>query len=1118
MRLPSRSWIWLGASVLWIAAIAQAGPYDTWAKYKTLTVNTTNTGGGANVSTTQTNYPVLIRLTNFFASDILSGALSGGADVRFSSSDGSTALSYQIEDWTNSTSADIWVLVPSVAGNSTTDIRIYWGKSGQSDASSASSVFSTSNSFIGVWHLGETGSNSVGNYRDATGIYNDSAAGGMTNAGAGQVAGVIGNGTAFDGSASYLGFGPWPGSASSQTVSFWMKATSLANQEIVDKNPNDASGVGWTFKARSDGSMWYRVGSESNAKDWQKSGAYSAGTWVYIMGTYSGGTQTLYINGTSAGTANTSVTQTVNNNTTYLRFGIPSAANTTEIFNGSLDEVQISSSSRSADWAKLNYQTQVAGATPVLYGSTQGNTYYWNRNDVLTSSTDFSKAYNWTGNADGTGRRPASTTDDDFSSTTLGGSWTCQDADNNAGTGTCDQTTKYGRLTIQGRGSELWQTTNEFTALRRADITGDFDVTVRVDSVYNTNTAAKAGIYMANDFTVLGPGTANNSGGYAGIAVRGDLKLEFEASTTTAGQLASIGISGSAVTLPVWLRLVKSGSSVSAYYRTSLASTWTQQNTTQTVVSTNANSQIGLLLCSHNSGLTGVAVFDEFQGGTAISSTGLNLSFNGSGSNANANATMSASQAAASIDFTGYTGTFNFGSYTLTINTGNATFVSGQTVTAGTGTLAFTGNSGTQTFTPKSGATFPAITKSGSSGTVAVATNALTAGAFTLTSGTWQWGSGFTHSVTSISTAAGTMDFGSSTVQVTSGNADLSNLGTLTVGTGTLAFTAGSGTQTFTPNSGATHPNISHTGAGTLQLSTNALTCLSFTQSAGILNFNGQNISTTSSGNFTVTNGATTSFSNLNGRTLTVAGNASFTGQSGNLLDMNATAWTLTVAGALSANYANIAGSNAGGGSTGAADNSTNGGANTNWTFDYSAWAYSTAINFNTTSTGANTSTNITNYPMLVRLDSNNFIFSQAKTDGSDIRFTDPDGTVLSYSIEKWDYTNKKAWLWVKVPQVDANSNTDYIKMYWGRPSASSQSSDASVFGSYVGVYHLQQSPGGTAPQFTDASGNGNNGTAQGGVTGDSVSADISYGYKLDGSSKYVSTTTQFSNPNTFTI
>src|SRR6185369_15040346 len=168
------------------------------------------------------------------------------------------------------------------------------------------------------------------------------------------------------------------------------------------------------------------------------------------------------------------------------------------------------------------------------------------------------------------------------------------------------------------------------------------------------------------------------------------------------------------------------------------------------------------------------------------------------------------------------------------------------------------------------------ITESGTGGTVLVATNGLTAGAFTQSAGTWQWGSGLTHSVTSISTSGGSMEFGSSTVQVTSGNADLSSLTAVTPGTGTLAMTGSSGTQVLTPPSGITLPAVTNTGAATVQLSTNALNCLSYSQTAGVLDFNGVNVTTT--GNFTLTSGNASAFSNLTGRTLTVGGNASFTG------------------------------------------------------------------------------------------------------------------------------------------------------------------------------------------------------------------------------------------------
>lgn len=1042
----------LGAILALCAGMIQAGPYDTWAKYKTLTINTTSSSGGANVSGTLTSFPVLIRLDDDFADDILDEALASGADVRFSSSDGSTELSYQIERW-SSTAAEIWVLVPSITGNSTTDIRIYWKKAGQSDASAASTVFATGNSYAGVWHLSETGSNTVGNYKDATGTTNNTAAGGMTNGGSGQVTGVVGNATAFDGAGSYLGFGAVPGSTSAQTVSFWMKADALAYMSVVDKLPNDASGVGWNFKARNDGAMWYRTGSETATSDYTKASAYSAGTWVHVTGTFSGGSQLLYINGVAAGAAMTGVTRTVNNSTTYMRFGTPSVAATTEDYDGALDEVQISSTARSANWIKLTYENQKSGATCISFGPTVTSAYYWNRNSVITSSTDFSKAYNWAANSNGTGRMPVTADDDDFTSNTLDAAWTSYSND-----GFTDSPHPYNSLTdnadqftIRAKGADVYGADNLFEAIYRTDITGSFDVSVKILSQTNTDNWAKAGIMMADNI-----GTLTN-GGYAIVAVTPGNGFTFQYDTTgTQGQLDGYVSTGSA-TYPCWLRLVKNGTSVSAFYRTATASTWTQIGGARTPLNTDANSQIGLFVTAHDAVDLSTVVYDDFQGGTAISATDLELSLGGTGSGADANATLSGSQAAASIDFTGYTGTFNFGSSTLTINTGDATFVSGMTVTAGSGTLAFTGNSGTQTFTPKSGATYPAVTKSGASGTVAVATSALTAGAFTLTSGAWDWGSALTHTVTSISTSAGSMDFGSSTVRVSSGNANLSNLSSVTLGTGTLSFTGTSGTQTLTPPSAISLPAITHTAASTLQLSGDTLFCASFSQSAGTLDFNSQNITTTDG--FTVSSGTSSSFANLTGRQITVGGDASLAGQSGNLLNMGAGAWTITVTGSLTADYADLGGSDASGGSKGTATHSRNSGSNTNWFFDVPATlsnlSRSMRINFNTTAIGV--TGNVTNIPLLVRLNSSNATFSGTSADGMDVLFVDKDGTTLYHEVAEWDKANQTAKVWVRVPQVDGSSTTDYMTLHYGCDTCTSNSyaNSEQVFSAFQGAFHL---------------------------------------------------------------
>lgn len=274
-------------------------------------------------------------------------------------------------------------------------------------------------------------------------------------------------------------------------------------------------------------------------------------------------------------------------------------------------------------------------------------------------------------------------------------------------------------------------------------------------------------------------------------------------------------------------------------------------------------------------------------------------------------------------------GGLDFGSSTLEVQPATIDFSALATLSAGTGTLKFTG-SAAQTFTPKAAATHPKITQSGTVSTTLAA--ALTADTLTVTSGIFVLGSGLTHSVSAIAASGGELSFGTSILQV-SGNANLSGLTTLTPGTGTLSLTKASGTQILTPHVSA-HPAILHNSAGTLQLATNALSCASFSQNAGVLDFNGRNISTT--GNFGVSNGNPTTFTGLLGRTLTVGGAASFSGtSSASRLNLDpGGAWTLTVSGTLTGAHVAIDFSNATGSSfTGNCSNCNNKGGNVNWNF-----------------------------------------------------------------------------------------------------------------------------------------------------------------------------------------
>jgi len=91
-----------------------------------------------------------------------------------------------------------------------------------------------------------------------------------------------------------------------------------------------------------------------------------------------------------------------------------------------------------------------------------------------------------------------------------------------------------------------------------------------------------------------------------------------------------------------------------------------------------------------------------------------------------------------------------------------------------------------------------------------------------------------------------------------------------------------------------------------------------------------------------------------------------------------------------------------------------------------------------------NSGKTLTDYQVLVELNSANFDFSKAKSDGSDIRFS-LNGEELNYWIEEWNPYAKKAKIWVKVPHIPANGEVK-IKMYYGNPDAVSKSNGKLTF------------------------------------------------------------------------
>jgi len=184
-----------------------------------------------------------------------------------------------------------------------------------------------------------------------------------------------------------------------------------------------------------------------------------------------------------------------------------------------------------------------------------------------------------------------------------------------------------------------------------------------------------------------------------------------------------------------------------------------------------------------------------------------------------------------------------------------------------------------------------------------------------------------------------------------------------------------------------------------------------------------------------------------------------------------------------------------------------------------SDWASAMQIYIDTSPAGADVREDVTDFPLLVRLNALNFPFGEARRDGDDIRFVDTGGNNLNYEIERWSPNLAKAEIWVQVPLVAAGSPDNFILMYWGNPLAIPTSSGPSVFADQTCVLHLAQDPNSGDRQIADASGKGNNGLVQA-KSGDAFRGDgvAGFGLVLDGGGAFLATSSQLSSPSTFSI
>ena len=354
--------------------------YSSWGSFRNIVVDTRNQAGGARVATDQVNFPVLVRL-NASQADVFSGsAVAGGGDIRFGK--GTTHLAYQRERWDAANNlAEFWVLVPLVKGGDTTQIQIYWNKSGVADSSSGTAVFNSGNSFRAVWHMSESASPSL----DAT----PNGLSATWNNGPATIDGLVGKGVNFANGTGATGIngkfmtaanvagGLDMNGTSGVTLSFWMRRTGTNSggtsvQMMAGRYNYSSLQMQFGLVTNAGGAIILYYAPNGDGDMTLASGTtVTANTWYHVTASLTANSQVVYVNGVqraASATAMTSLDQVYSDPFTMgvMDFTAPYS----QYFNGALDEIQYSAKARPADWVKLTYQTQRTDTSCVTVGST----------------------------------------------------------------------------------------------------------------------------------------------------------------------------------------------------------------------------------------------------------------------------------------------------------------------------------------------------------------------------------------------------------------------------------------------------------------------------------------------------------------------------------------------------------------------------------------------------------------------------------------------------------------------------------------------------------------------------------------------------------------------------
>ena len=308
---------------------------------------------GAVDGSTLNGFPLAVRVAEGLVPGFsYADSLEEGRDIRFSLEDG-TELASECDTWNPAGESVFWVRVPALAPGMV--VKMHVGKAGDAGPASPSDVW---DSYIGVWHLNETGT--------AAEAIAESSANGITGTGgANSLAAADGmfggaRGTRTSGNQRPIfstSYNEALDAGTAFTVSGWIRSAGQCYWAyLVSRKDGDrTAGWGIQFVGNNGRSSprFYFAGEQNQCTGTGSRFFLTTNEWIKFDATYDMSNVAFYANGSLLGTGRGTLYEHAQHGTLGLRVGGLGSEHGT--FNGDMDEIRYTRGVRSAEWIATEY-------------------------------------------------------------------------------------------------------------------------------------------------------------------------------------------------------------------------------------------------------------------------------------------------------------------------------------------------------------------------------------------------------------------------------------------------------------------------------------------------------------------------------------------------------------------------------------------------------------------------------------------------------------------------------------------------------------------------------------------------------------------------------------------